>query len=134
MLSQAKSCTDTASAEAPVSPVRRPRCLQTSLHPYARRPLYVKTVGVGCVSSIGSAWVAKETVHGRNIDCRALARIALCRVEGYPRYFASVDSGRRQNSPHTDTMAQPLVARRALCDGTWADDFADPLARRRFPN
>src|SRR2546429_2065756 len=55
-----------------------------------------------------------------------MASSALCRVERYGHYSAHVDANRRQNSTHTQSMDEPLLARHALRDFSRPNDFTYP--------
>src|SRR5262245_37339796 len=84
------------------------------------------------MSSIRSTAHRREN-HPHGLTCfRALARAALCRVEGYARHAAFVDASGWQGAVDAHAMAQPLMACGALCNRARADHVSNPVARRKI--
>src|SRR5438874_1103690 len=63
-----------------------------------------------------------------------MAGAALRSLEGHARYPASVDADRRQDPADADALAQPFLARGAVCDGARPHDLGDSLSRARVPD
>src|SRR5437764_3031580 len=65
---------------------------------------------------------------------RTVAGAALRSLEGHARYPASVDADRRQDPADANTLAQPFLARGAVCDRARPDHLAHSLSRARVPD